>query len=266
LRILALRQLGLGLEAISRVLESQDRRSLIETLRRQLLRVEIELETGKELRARLERLLELLEQPDADIEQVVDEMEVMKMIKLDQIYTRLGDSGKTQLADLTRVPKTDPRIEAGGAVDELAAHVGRLLADGALGKEEHLWLARVANDLFDLGADLGVPFDSADKAQPRILADYVSWLESACDEAKEGLQTLDCFVAWYEVPLAAELDVCRVVCRRAERRILAVQDINPEIVRYLNRLSDLLYILSRRAAKNQEVLWKPGRGAEMTSR
>jgi cob(I)alamin adenosyltransferase len=182
----------------------------------------------------------------------------MARINLTRIYTRLGDDGETHLGDMSRVPKTDPRIEAYGTVDELNAQIGLAvaLATETPGRIEE-WLRRVQNDLFDVGADLCLPPGSRD-GKLTVSAEQTKWLEACCDEVNEELPPLTSFVLPGGKPAAALLHVCRTVCRRAERRVLAVDDINPEVVSYLNRLSDLLFILARAASEGDEVLWKPG--------
>jgi cob(I)alamin adenosyltransferase len=180
-------------------------------------------------------------------------------VNLTRIYTRLGDGGDTHLGDMSRVPKTHPRIEAYGAIDELNAHIGVTLNVEGLPDRHVEWLRRVQNDLFDLGADLSVP-EGGERERLRVLPEQVAWLEEACDEVNATLAPLKSFVLPGGTPAAAQLHVCRTVCRRAERRALMVEDANPEIVRYLNRLSDLLFILSRGAnADGDEPLWEPGR-------
>jgi cob(I)alamin adenosyltransferase len=180
-------------------------------------------------------------------------------VNLTRIYTRLGDGGETHLGDMSRVPKTDPRIEAYGEIDELNAHVGVALTVPGMPETYAAWLRRVQNDLFDLGADLSVPESEDGRERLRVQADQVAWLEEACDEVNAGLRPLKSFVLPGGTPAAAQLHVCRTVCRRAERRALRVEGANPEIVRYLNRLSDLLFILSRGANDGDEPLWEPGR-------
>jgi cob(I)alamin adenosyltransferase len=183
-------------------------------------------------------------------------------VNLSRIYTKLGDGGETHLGDMSRVPKTHPRIEAYGAIDELNAQVGVALTIDGLPDRYADWLRRIQNDLFDLGADLSVP-EGGERERLRVLPEQVAWLEEACDEVNATLQPLKSFVLPGGTPAAAHLHVCRTVCRRAERRALAVEDANPEIVRYLNRLSDLLFILSRGAnADGEEPLWEPGRYRE----
>jgi cob(I)alamin adenosyltransferase len=176
-------------------------------------------------------------------------------VNLTKIYTRLGDSGETHLGDMSRVPKTHPRIEAYGEIDELNSHIGVLLTIPELPYAE--WLRRIQNDLFDLGADLSVP--DGDEERLRATADQVAWLEERCDEVNAELEPLRSFLLPGGTPAAAQLHVCRTVCRRAERRALLVDDANPEVVRYLNRLSDLLFILARGAnLGGEEPLWEPG--------
>ena len=180
-------------------------------------------------------------------------------VNLTRIYTKLGDSGETHLGDMSRVPKTDPRIEAYGTVDELNAQIGVLLAATEVPERMDGWLRRIQNELFDVGSDLSLP-DTADQERPRlrITPDYVTWLEGICDEVNAELEPLRSFVLPGGTPAAAHLHVCRTVCRRAERRALLVEGANPEVVRYLNRLSDLLFILSRSANGGDEPLWQPG--------
>ena len=179
-------------------------------------------------------------------------------VNLTRIYTKLGDAGETHLGDMSRVPKTHPRIEAYGTVDELNAQIGVALAAGDLPERYAQWLRRVQNDLFDVGADLAVPH-GGDRERLRVSAEHVTWLESACDEINAKLEPLRSFVLPGGTAAAAQLHVCRTVCRRAERRALLVEDSNPEVVRYLNRLSDLLFILSRGANDGEEPLWEPGK-------
>jgi cob(I)alamin adenosyltransferase len=181
-------------------------------------------------------------------------------VNLTRIYTKLGDGGETHLGDMSRVPKTHPRIEAYGDVDELNAQLGVTLTVEGLPAQYAEWLRRVQNDLFDIGADLSVPH-GGDRERLRVKPEQVSWLEAACDEINETLAPLKSFVLPGGTPAAAHLHVCRTVCRRAERRALLVDDGNPEVVRYLNRLSDLLFILSRGANGGDEPLWEPGRFA-----
>jgi cob(I)alamin adenosyltransferase len=181
-------------------------------------------------------------------------------VNLTRIYTRLGDGGETHLGDMSRVPKTHARIEAYGTVDELNAQIGVALAQGGLPERYDAWLRRIQNDLFDVGADISVP-EGGERERLRVIGEQTAWLERACDEANAPLPALKSFVLPGGTPAAAQLHVCRTVCRRAERRAIACGDaINAECVRYLNRLSDLLFILSRGAnAGADEPLWEPGR-------
>ena len=180
-------------------------------------------------------------------------------VNLTRIYTRLGDGGETHLGDMSRVPKTHPRIEAYGTVDELNACLGVALA-GDLPEKYAAWLRRVQNDLFDVGADISVPH-GGDKERLRVVPEQTEWLEQACDDVNAELPKLRSFVLPGGTPAAAQLHICRTVCRRAERRTIDCgEDVNAECVRYLNRLSDLLFILSRGAnAGGEEPLWEPGR-------
>jgi cob(I)alamin adenosyltransferase len=214
-------------------------------------------------------------------------------VNLTRIYTKLGDGGETHLGDMSRVSKLHPRVEAYGTVDELNAALGVALCQPGLPPRFAGWLRRVQNDLLDVGADLCVPAPSEDTGETpegarkrrrprprlRISAAYTEWLEEACDEVNAGLAPLRSFVIPGGNLAAAHLHVCRTVCRRAERRALAVagggegnpeaavsdpeaagkEHGNPEVVRYLNRLSDLLFILSRGANQGDEPLWEPGR-------
>jgi cob(I)alamin adenosyltransferase len=183
-------------------------------------------------------------------------------VNLTRIYTRLGDGGETHLGDMSRVPKTDPRIEAYGEVDELNAHIGLALTVPGLADTHADWLRRIQNDLFDVGADLSVP-EGGERERLRVVAAQTEWLEKACDEANADLPALKSFVLPGGTQAAAVLHVCRTVCRRAERRVVALgDDANPEVARYLNRLSDLLFILSRAANAGDEPLWEPGRYRE----
>jgi cob(I)alamin adenosyltransferase len=183
-------------------------------------------------------------------------------VNLTRIYTRLGDGGETHLGDMSRVPKTHARIEAYGTVDELNAQLGLALAAGGVPERFAPWLARVQNDLFDVGADISVPH-GGDRDRLRLAPEQTAWLEQACDEVNAELPNLKSFVLPGGTLGAAHLHVCRTVCRRAERRTIACgDDVNAECVRYLNRLSDLLFILSRAvnvAADDGEPLWEPGR-------
>jgi len=187
------------------------------------------------------------------------------VVRLDKIYTRAGDGGLTSLGDGERVSKDDPRVWAYGSVDETGAAIGAAVAVG-LDPEVADLLRRVQNDLFDLGADLAVPLDTErghGKSRLRITADHVTALESACDRHGEGLEPLQSFVLAGGTPAAAALHVARTVCRRAERHAVGLsqrEPINPCALGYLNRLSDLLFILARVAnhGGRDDVLWQPG--------
>jgi cob(I)alamin adenosyltransferase len=185
-------------------------------------------------------------------------------VHLTRIYTRTGDAGTTALGDFSRVAKTDPRIAAYADVDECNAAIGVALAAGQLSDDIRGPLIIVQNDLFDVGADLCNPI-SPEPAYPplRVTEQYITRLENWCDEFNEALPKLDSFILPGGTPGAAYLHVARTVARRAERStwaLLAVdpQHTNPLTAQYLNRLSDLLFILCRVANPDGDVKWLPG--------
>jgi cob(I)alamin adenosyltransferase len=180
-------------------------------------------------------------------------------VRLTRIYTGGGDRGETSLGDGSRVPKLDCRIAAFGAVDELNSLIGVVLA-ADVPEELREVLTRVQNELFDLGADLSVPFGVTDRL--RITHDQIAALERDCDRFNADLPELTSFVLPGGSEVAARLHVARAVCRRAEREALEAAEeleINQLALVYLNRLSDLLFILARAAnAGGDEPLWRPG--------
>lgn len=170
-------------------------------------------------------------------------------VRLTRIYTGGGDKGETSLGDGTRVSKLDPRVAAMGDVDELNSLVG--WAGG---------LDRIQNELFDVGADIAVPY-AGNEDRLRLTEDAVERLEQEIDEANASLAELKSFVLPGGSERAGRLFLARAVCRRAERAVLAVTDTNPLAAVYLNRLSDLLFVLARAAnaeAGVEEPLWRPG--------
>jgi cob(I)alamin adenosyltransferase len=178
-------------------------------------------------------------------------------VRLTRIYTRTGDAGETSLGDGARVAKTDARVRAYGAVDELNSQLGWVLASELPSKLREP-LERIQNELFDLGADLSVPYAEADE-RLRVEQEQVDELEALCDRFNERLVPLKSFVLPGGTQAAAQLHVARTVCRRAEIEALAASPVNPIALAYLNRLSDLLFILARTAnAGGAEPLWKPG--------
>lgn len=188
------------------------------------------------------------------------------MVNLTRIYTRSGDGGATRLGTGAEVAKTDARVEAFGDVDETNAAIGVVLAASPSASTRNV-LARVQNELFDLGADLCVPLSYAGGSRPplRCTANQVQGLESAIDAANDGLGDLNSFVLPGGTPAATALHVARTTCRRAERRAWALvavegqQEVNEQALMYLNRLSDLLFVLSRAEnASVGDVLWHPG--------
>jgi cob(I)alamin adenosyltransferase len=182
-------------------------------------------------------------------------------VRLTRIYTRGGDGGETSLGDGSRTSKLDARIAAYGTVDELNSHLGVVLAGDCPTTLRPL-LERIQNELFDLGADLSVP--ATVEGRLRIEQRHIDELERSCDELNEGLPELRSFVLPGGSEAAARLHVARTVCRRAERDALAAaeeHELNSLAIVYLNRLSDLLFILARAAnahAGADEPLWKPG--------
>jgi cob(I)alamin adenosyltransferase len=176
-------------------------------------------------------------------------------VRLTKIYTRGGDAGETSLGDMSRVSKLDPLVRAYGAVDELNSVVGWVVVEVASPA-----LARIQNELFDVGADLSVPYAEGD-GKLRIEQEAIDRLEADCDEANAPLAELKSFILPGGSEQAARLHIARAVCRRAEREVLEAaqqRPVNPLAVVYLNRLSDLLFILARAANSGDEPLWKPG--------
>lgn len=191
--------------------------------------------------------------------------ETTRMVYLHRIYTKTGDAGETSLGDGTRVMKTHPRIAAYGGVDELNAVLGFVIAQGVPAEMTGL-LTHIQNDLFDIGADLCLPETEAPPPYPplRVTVEQVDQLERWIDRFNEPLAPLNSFVLPGGSMAAATLHIARTVCRRVELGVLALvemESINPQIVIYLNRLSDLLFVLSRAANSNGagDVLWTPGK-------
>jgi cob(I)alamin adenosyltransferase len=183
-------------------------------------------------------------------------------VRLTRIYTRAGDGGETSLGDGSRVPKLDCRIGAFGTVDELNAALGLVLAEPGLSDRLRAPLEQIQNDLFDVGADLSVPYGVTDRL--RIEQADVDRLEQLCDEFNADLPMLKSFVLPGGTAAAARLHVARTICRRAERDALVAEEetgINPLVLAYLNRLSDFLFIAARAAnaeTGRDEPLWRPG--------
>lgn len=186
------------------------------------------------------------------------------MVRLDRIYTKGGDEGLTSLGDGTRVPKHSPRVAAYGTVDELDAVLGLVVATG-LPDPYRGYLVAIQNDLFDVGADLCVPGEAGDRL--RITPKYTQALEEIIDRENATLEPLKSFILSGGTPQAAWLHLARNVCRRAERHVTELMShpdekdrVNAEVLRYLNRLSDLLFVLGRvlNGHGQLDVLWKPG--------
>ena len=185
-------------------------------------------------------------------------------VRLTRIYTKTGDAGQTHLGDMSRVAKTDARLVAFADVDEANSAIGVALALGNVDPGVADLLRSIQNDLFDVGADLCTPIVEAPAYPPlRITAGYTERLEAACDTYNEALPTLASFILPGGTPAAALLHQARVVVRRAERSVWALlaaepDRTNPETARYLNRLSDLVFILARAANPDGDILWEPG--------
>jgi cob(I)alamin adenosyltransferase len=185
-------------------------------------------------------------------------------VHITRVYTKVGDNGTSALGDGSRVSKTDPRLAAYADVDEANSAIGVALALGELTDEIAGVLRAVQNDLFDVGADLCAPVVPDPKYPPlRITESYVERLEAWCDEFNDRLEKLSSFILPGGTPGAALLHVARTVTRRAERGAWALIEVDAErtnvlAARYLNRLSDLLFVLSRVANPQGDVLWQPG--------
>jgi cob(I)alamin adenosyltransferase len=185
-------------------------------------------------------------------------------VRLTRIYTKTGDAGQTHLGDMSRVAKTDPRLVAYADVDEANSAIGVAVALGSPAPGLADLLRSVQNDLFDVGADLCTPITPDPEFPPlRVTTAYTERLEAACDQHNEALPKLASFILPGGTPAAALLHQARVVVRRAERSVWALlaedgERTNPETARYLNRLSDLLFILARVANPGGDVLWEPG--------
>ena len=191
------------------------------------------------------------------------------MVYLNRIYTKAGDGGKTGLGDGTRVSKAHPRIQAYGGVDELNSSLGVLLALGQVPSPLAEWLPRIQNDLFDVGADLCIP-ESAELpgyVPLRVQTAQVDRLEQWIDELNAVLSPLTSFILPGGNPAAALLHLSRTICRRCEIGIvelMGVDAINPQVLAYVNRLSDLLFVAARwcNDQGKADILWKPGANAE----
>lgn len=188
------------------------------------------------------------------------------MVNLTKIYTRTGDDGTTSLGDMSRTGKNDPRLKAYADVDEANCTIGVVLAATEVSAEVRALLLRIQNDLFDVGADLCTPVVDNPVHEPlRVTSGYIEYLEQACDQYNDQLEPLCSFILPGGTSAAAQLHVARTVTRRAERSIWAALDtyhggMNALTATYVNRLSDLLFILARFANKQAggDVLWQPG--------
>lgn len=185
-------------------------------------------------------------------------------VHITRVYTRTGDDGTTGLSDFSRVPKTDPRLVAYADVEEANAAIGVAIALGKPDAAVNATLLHIQNDLFDTGADLATPVADNPEFPPlRITADYIDRVEAWCDAYNEPLPPLNSFILPGGSPLSALLHVARTAVRRAERSAWTALDAYPDGVsvlpaKYLNRLSDLMFVLCRVANADGDVLWKPG--------
>jgi len=193
------------------------------------------------------------------------------MVYLSRIYTKTGDDGTTGLGDMTRVPKDDIRVASYGSVDELNSMLGLLLANH-LGMSEWTFLRLIQNDLFDVGADLCCPLAEGEEPgkRLRITSDQVERLEKGIDRLNENMKPLTSFVLPGGSSASAWCHLARTVCRRAEREVVTLSrrdQLNPQTIIYLNRLSDYLFVLARKLNQGGEgdVLWKPGASQTNTS-
>lgn len=186
------------------------------------------------------------------------------MVHLSRIYTKTGDDGSTALGDGSRVGKDDIRISAMGAVDETNAHIGMLASHLSDDSPAHALLRRIQNDLFDLGADLCVPANPVDtRSRLRLSREQALHLEGAIDQFNGNLKPLTSFILPGGSLASSWCHLARTTCRRAEREAVSLtrtQETNPEVVIYLNRLSDLLFVLARtyNSLGETDILWKPG--------
>ncbi len=192
------------------------------------------------------------------------------MVRITRVYTRTGDAGTTRLGDMSEVAKTHPRIAAYGDVDELNSVIG-LARSAQLSRSAERILSRVQNELFDVGADLAVPGTGGDRL--RVTDPQVDALERDCDVFNEPLPALESFVLPAGSSAAAALHHARTVCRRAERSVVALAEVeegqvSPVAIRYLNRLSDLLFVMARAANHDSgdgDVMWQPGETRDGTA-
>ncbi len=187
------------------------------------------------------------------------------MVNLTRIYTKTGDDGTTSLGDMSRTSKNDPRLEAYATVDEANSSIGVVLSTDELPDDVRTLLVRIQNDLFDVGADLCTPITDSPAFEPlRVLESQVIFIEEQIDKYNSSLEQLRSFVLPSGTPAAAHLHVARTVTRRAERLTWAAihafgSGVSPVTAKYLNRLSDLLFVLARHAnSKIGDQLWVPG--------
>lgn len=268
-RVLALRALGLSLATIGEVLRGDSQDDITAALTDQARRLDAELGELTSLRSRIAKVLAAVPVTDPVTNKTVrthttDEAlnlleELAMRIVLSRIYTRTGDDGTTALAGGIRVDKSDPRLEVLGDVDELVCALGVAIAAPGSGGQHDEELRGIQNDLFDLGADLAATASSgtSENATPLVGAAYITRLEQACDRANAHLDPPASFVLPGSNAASAALHHARAICRRAERHSWIVPELPEQCHRYLNRLSDLLFILARAAETGAEPTWTP---------
>jgi cob(I)alamin adenosyltransferase len=258
-RLLALRELGLSLATIGKVLAGDGQDDITAVLTNQALRLDAEVSELISLRERITRMLTAA--PVAgSTDEVLNLLEQLAMkIVLSRIYTRTGDDGTTALAGGSRVDKTDPRLKVMGDVDELVSAIGVAIATPGGGRPAEL-LRSIQNDLFDLGADLAATGkrNGTHRPAPLVGAGYVARLERACDDTNADLEPPASFVLPGSNACSAALHHARAICRRAERHAWTIPEMAREGLRYLNRLSDLLFILARATETDAEPTWAVG--------
>ena len=251
-RVLALRELGLSLDVIASILTGEGSDELSTVLRAQAAKLDNEADELDALRHRISRLLAAPARLDETLNLLED---LAVKIVLSRIYTRTGDDGTTALADRARVDKTDARLEVMGDVDELISALGVAIAAAHDEDRGHL-LRSIQNDLFDLGADLAsAGIGDAAARSPLVDDAYIERLEQTCDQLNAGLTPPASFVLPGSNAVSAAVHHARAICRRAERHAWAASDTADEDRRYLNRLSDLLFILARATETAAEPTW-----------
>jgi cob(I)alamin adenosyltransferase len=254
-RVLTLRTLGLSLSSIGTVLSGSNPNEIAAVLKTQAERLDADLTEILALRERVTQTMQAASTSDTTNDTLDLLEEIAMKIVLTRIYTRTGDGGTTALGGGTRVDKTDSRLEVMGDVDELTSAIGVAIA--ASGSRDTALLNSIQNDLFDLGADIAASGQSEADGPRHVGPEYVRRIEHACDEANAGLEPPASFVLPGSNGASAALHLARAICRRAERHSWSLPAAPSEARRYLNRLSDLLFIMARAAETSAEPTWIP---------